>query len=312
MTEQQNLQPVSPNSAPTSPVNAVHACYHCGLPVPKGTHFGVAVGGEVRAMCCAGCEAVASAIVAAGLDDYYSRRDNYAESPLDALSGVPGNLSIFDRPEIQAGFVGHPSDDEREASLILEGITCPACIWLNETHLARQPGIVAVNINYTTNRALVRWDARLTTLSAILAAVQSIGYRAYPYDSHALEAVQRRESRALLARFAIAGLGMLQVMMYALPGYLAEQDRIANDLGSLMRWAALALTLPVVFYSAYPFFSGAWRDLRSGRVGMDVPVALAVAIAFTASVYATITGRRRGLFRLGRHVRFSLAGCALS
>ena len=240
-------------------------------------------------MCCAGCAAVASAIVDAGLDNYYARRDKYPESRVDALPELVTDLSLFDRPEVQAGFVTSASAEHREAALILEGITCPACVWLNETHLARQPGIVAVRINYTTNRALVRWDTRLTSLSAILAAIRDIGYRAYPYDAQSLEAAQRREARGLLARFAIAGLGMLQVMMYALPGYLAEDGRIASELSSLMHWAALMLTLPVVLYSAFPFFSGTWRDLRAGRVGMDVPVALAIALAFSASVLATIT-----------------------
>jgi Cu2+-exporting ATPase len=240
-------------------------------------------------MCCAGCEAVASAIVAAGLDDYYARRDNYPESRLDALPDIVTDLSVFDRPEIQAGFVTQPSPEQSEAALILEGITCPACVWLNETHLARQPGVVAVNINYTTNRARVRWDTRVTSLSAILAAIQGIGYRAYPYDAQSLEAAQRREARGLLTRFAIAGLGMLQVMMYALPGYLAADGRIAADLRSLMDWAALILTLPVVLYSAFPFISGAWRDVRTGRVGMDVPVALAILIAFAASLLGTVS-----------------------
>ena len=153
VTEPSNLPALPSVSGSTL---KTHACYHCGLPVPKGTHYEVDIGGETREMCCAGCEAVASAIIAAGLDDYYTRRENFPESPLDGVPGIVGNLLVFDRQEIQAGFVTHASADEREVSLILEGITCPACVWLNETHLARQPGIVAVNINYTTNRVLVR------------------------------------------------------------------------------------------------------------------------------------------------------------
>jgi Cu2+-exporting ATPase len=241
-------------------------------------------------MCCAGCEAVASAISAAGLDDYYTRRDNYPQSPREALPQIVSELKVFDRPEIQDRFVTQPAEYEREASLILEGITCPACVWLNETHLMRQTGVVAVNINYTTNRATVRWDTRRTSLSQILAAINAIGYRAYPYDAQSLEASRKREARSLLARFAIAGLGMMQVMMYALPRYLAEGG-IDQGLYSLMNWAALILTVPVVFYSSLPFMSGAWRDIRYRRVGMDVPVAAAIIIAFAASVIATVTGK---------------------
>ena len=271
-------------------VQEANLCYHCGLPVAPGTRHQAVIGGMSRAMCCAGCEAVASAIVAAGLDDYYTRRDYYPQSPQEALPEIANHLKIFDRPEVQNRFVTQAGPHEREASLILEGITCPACIWLNESHLLRQPGVVTANINYTTNRARVRWDTRATSLSRLLAAISAIGYRAYPYDVQSMEAARKRESRNLLACFAIAGLGVMQVMMYALPRYIADDGTLDRALDSLMNWAALILTTPVVFYSSLPFMSGAWRDVRNRRVGMDVPVAAAIVIAFAASVLATVTG----------------------
>ncbi|MGD2139689.1 MAG: heavy metal translocating P-type ATPase [Burkholderiales bacterium] len=276
---------------PTLRSRDVGECYHCGLPVPAGADYQVSISGIDRPMCCAGCAAVASAIVDAGLESYYTRRDNYPPSPREAVPALVGELEVFDRPEIQNRFVTQPAAHEREATLILEGISCPACVWLNESHLSRQPGISAVSINYTTNRARIRWDMRETSLSRILDAINAIGYRAYPYDPQSLEAMQKRESRSLLARFAIAGLGVTQVMMYALPRYLAGDDGIDRSLESLLNWAALILTTPVVFYSAMPFLSGAWRDVRNRRVGMDVPVALAIIIAFAASLLATATGK---------------------
>ncbi len=241
-------------------------------------------------MCCPGCVAAASAIVSSGLGSYYTRRDSYpASSPREVLPEAVRDLKVFDRPEIAARFVAEPSEHEHEATLILEGISCPACVWLNETHLSRTPGVVAASINYTTNRARVRWDTRRTSLSGILAAIAAIGYHAYPYDARALEAARKREARNLLARLAIAGLGVMQVMMYALPRYIAQQDGIEQSLDALMNWAALILTVPVVLYSAQPFMAGAWRDIRNHRLGMDVPVAAAVVIAFSASVLATLT-----------------------
>ncbi len=270
--------------------DAKSGCYHCGLPVPQGLTLSVTIDGVPRAMCCAGCQAVAQAIVDNRLDDYYRHRDALPESPREALPAVLGELTLFDHPDVQKTFVRPLAGHEREASLILEGITCAACVWLNEQHLTRQAGVTAVDINYATRRARVRWDEQRIKLSGILAAVASIGYHAYPYDAARSEEIAQRERRAALWRLFVAGFGMMQVMMYALPVYLADEGSMSADVEQLMRWASLVLTLPVVLYSAAPFFRNAWRDLRLMRVGMDVPVALGVGAAFAASLWATLAG----------------------
>jgi Cu2+-exporting ATPase len=155
------------------------------LTIPQGAHFGVDIDGQHRALCCAGCQAVAEAIVANGLTDYYKHRDALPESPREALPAALQELGLFDHPDVQKNFVRPVGEHEREASLILEGITCAACVWLNESHIAKQPGVTAVDINYATRRARVRWDENLTRLSAILEAIQAIGYRAHPCSSPA-------------------------------------------------------------------------------------------------------------------------------
>ena len=241
-------------------------------------------------MCCAGCQAVAQAIVVNGLDDYYRHRDAMPESPREALPAVLGELTLYDNPDVQKSFVRSLPEHEREASLILEGITCAACVWLNEQHLTHQAGVTSVEINYATRRARVRWDERRIKLSGILAAVAAIGYHAFPYDAARSEEIARRERRSALWRLFVAGFGMMQVMMYAVPAYVADEGTMSADIESLMRWASMVLTLPVVLYSAAPFFRNAWRDLLLKRVGMDVPVALGVGAAFIASLWATLIG----------------------
>jgi Cu2+-exporting ATPase len=266
-------------------------CYHCGLPIPAGLDLAVEIGGQRRQMCCAGCQAVAQAIVANGLADYYRHRDALPESPREALPQIVADFALFDHPDVQKNFVrraeGAAGEHEQEAALILEGITCAACVWLNESHVRRQPGVTTVDINYTTRRARVRWDERVTKLSAILEAIAAIGYRAHPYDVGRSEELAQKERKAALWRLFVAGFGMMQVMMYAVPVYLADGD-MTPDIEQLMRWASLILTVPVVLYSAAPFFTSAWRDLKLSRVGMDVPVALGVGAAFAASVWATL------------------------
>ena len=239
-------------------------------------------------MCCAGCEAVAQAIVANGLTEYYRHRDALPESPREALPAALQELGLFDHPDVQKSFVRPVGEHEQEAALILEGITCSACVWLNEAHIRRQPGVTAVDINYATRRARVRWDARQTRLSAILESVVAIGYRAHPYDVARSEELAQKERKAALWRLCVAGFGMMQVMMYAVPVYIADGDMTA-DIEQLMRWASLILTTPVILYSSAPFFVSAWRDLKLRRVGMDVPVALGVGFAFGASLWATLS-----------------------
>jgi Cu2+-exporting ATPase len=264
-------------------------CYHCGLPVPDAAGFSVDIGGQPRRLCCGGCQAVARAIVDNGLADYYRQRDALPESPREAMPAALAGLELFDHEGFQKTFVRELDAAEREAALIVEGITCAACIWLIEKHVAVQPGVLGVEINFTSHRARVRWDAAQTKLSAVLAAVAAIGYRAHPYDAARSEALARKERRGALWRVFVAGFGMMQVMMYAVPVYLAGDGEMTPGIESLMRWASLALTLPVVGYSAAPFFRGAWRDLGQRRAGMDVPVAIGVGVAFLSSVWATLT-----------------------
>ncbi|MBK9955658.1 MAG: heavy metal translocating P-type ATPase [Rhodocyclaceae bacterium] len=279
----------SQNSFPAKPSFLSETCYHCGLPVPAGSDFPVEIDGHRREMCCAGCHAVASAIVDGGLGDYYRHRDAMPESPREAIPTALRELGLFDHPDVQKNFVRPVGEHEKEAALILEGITCSACVWLNEQHLARQPGVTAVDINYATRRARVRWDEQRIKLSQILEAIAAIGYRAHPYDATRSELLAQKERRAALWRLFVAGFGMMQVMMYAIPVYLADDGTMTSDVERLMRWASLALTVPVIFYSAAPFFRNAWRDLKFRRVGMDVPVALGVGAAFLASLWATVT-----------------------
>ncbi|MFZ5556581.1 MAG: heavy metal translocating P-type ATPase [Pseudomonadota bacterium] len=300
----------TPTPATAGPARGNAApCYHCGLPVPAGTAYAALIDGARRPMCCPGCEAVAQSIVRAGLGDYYRHRSALPASPRDTVPEFLKQLDVYDAPRVQASFVRAETADVREASLILEGIRCAACVWLNEQHLARLPGVLSVNVNYTTHRARVCWDASRIRLSGILRAIAAIGYIAHPFDPARQEALHRRERRRALWELFVAGFGAMQVMMYAVPTYLAGEGDMPRDIEALMRWAALILTLPVVLFSAARFFRGAWNDLRGGRVGMDVPVALGVALAFGASVVATVTGEGQVYFdSVAMFVFFLLGG----
>jgi Cu2+-exporting ATPase len=268
------------------------ACFHCGLPVTEAGRYTAVVDGAVREMCCPGCRAVAETIAGAGLASYYRSRESLPPREPGAEPRPPtarAMLEVYDRPELQRGFVTERADGTREAVLILEDIHCAACVWLNEQHLARQPGVTSVDINYVSRRARVRWDPAQIRLSQLLAAVEAIGYHAWPDDDANRARVERSERRQALWRLGVAALGMMQVMMYAYPAYIAGAGELPLDLERLMRYASLVLTLPVVLFAAAPFFRGAVRDLGMKRLGMDVPVALGVAAGFLGSCWSTFT-----------------------
>ncbi len=263
------------------------ACFHCGDTVDRPGAWRTAVDGVEQEMCCAGCRAVAEAIVAAGLSDYYRTRSQPAAA--GALPEAIESLRIWDDDEVQSRFV-RAGDDVREATLLVDGMRCGACVWLLEQTLQRQPGVVGASVNLATERATIRWNPAQTRLSRLLDAIGRIGYTARPFDVHGRELQIQRTSKALFRRLFVATLMMMQVMMYAFPAYIAAPGDIEPAHESLMRWASLLLTIPVVLYSATPFFAGAWRDLRARSLGMDVPVTIGILAAFSASVHATVVG----------------------
>lgn len=265
-------------------------CFHCGLPVTPGGGYQATVDGAKRDFCCPGCQAVAETIEAAGLVDFYRQRDDW--SPRPAVPDLPAlrDLSIYDREDLQAGLVSQDDTNHASASLILEGLTCAACAWLSERHVANLPGVVDFRVNYATHRASLRWDTQQISLSKVLEAVSAIGFSAHPFDAGRQESFQRQEQRRALRRLAVAALGMAQVMMLAVALYAGEYSGMGESMQQFLRWVSLLITVPVLLYAAQPFFRGLWRDLRYHHLSMDVPVALALAGAFSISVWFTWQG----------------------
>lgn len=264
-------------------------CFHCGLPVPVGAPYHAVILGEDRAMCCPGCQAVAEAIVQNGMEDYYHHRTEPGARPNNDLERVLEEMAVFDRPEMQKSFVANREGDIREASLILEGIVCAACIWLTEKHVKQLPGIVSFSVNFSTQRALVVWDNREVSLSDILRAIAAIGYRAHPYDPNRQDRVFKRERHILMQRLAVAGLVYLQVMMISLSLYFGDFLGINDQLRYFFWWMSLILSTPIVFYSGQAFFKPAWRDLKQKQIGMDLPVSLSIILAYSGSVWAVVS-----------------------
>ncbi len=282
------------------------SCFHCGLPTGAAQDVLRAhVGGMSRAFCCAGCLALAQALDQAGFAHLYAGEFRFGR-PLDgaARARLEPVWQAYDTDELRARFVRRlddatePLPEERprerppqrfEITLAPENIRCAACAWLIEQKLAQLPGVETAVANLATRRVLVRWRGNALTVAQLLGALADIGYTAWPFEFSAADRQDSVARRGLLMRLAVAMLGMMQVMMYAWPVYTHEGSIAATHL-RLLQWASLALTLPVIVYSAAPIFAGAWRSLRQRHVGMDVPVALGLAAAFGASLLATVRG----------------------
>ncbi|MFQ5643751.1 MAG: heavy metal translocating P-type ATPase [Thiogranum sp.] len=265
-------------------------CFHCGLPVPDGADYSVEIMGQQQPMCCRGCQAVAGAIVAGGLTDFYRYRTEKSPRAQELIPEELNELELYDRDDLQKSFVRRQPGEEREAALILEGIVCAACVWLNERHVKALPGVLDFAVNYSTHRARVRWDNQRIRLSEILEAISAIGYHAHPFDPGRQEQLYKQEKKQALRRLAVAGLGMMQVMMLAVALYAGAYEGMSEALRGFLRWVSLLITTPVILYSARTFFTSAWRDLKSRRLGMDVPVSLAIGGAFLASAWSTLRG----------------------
>lgn len=264
-------------------------CYHCGLPIPANAkpEWKVHIAGADQAMCCPGCTAVAQTIMDLGQESYYLNRSEYAATA-EGAQVLPPELQLYDNADPR--FVCRENTSERETTLAVDGIRCAACVWLIEQRLNQLPGVASAQLNVATERLYVRWRSDDCRPGDILAALHTIGYSAYPYDAARHSVQQQQAQRTLGRQLFVAGLSMMQVMMYVAPAYMAEDGTLDENMAQLMRWASLLLTAPAIFYSALPFWRGAWSSLRARALGMDVPVALGIAAAFGASVLSTFQG----------------------
>jgi Cu2+-exporting ATPase len=258
------------------------ACYHCGLPVPAASYYPVRIQGKTQLMCCPGCQAVAMAIVDGGLDSFYQYRTANNDRP-ELLASQ--QWDIYDLPEVQSEFVIPFDDRFKQANLLLEGISCAACSWLIETHLKKNPAVQSVTVNVSTHRCAIVWDAQ-TPLSLIFQSLVAIGYLPRPATDDQQQQLIKKENRIALFRIGVAGFGTMQAMMVAVGMYTGATDFWLD----FLRWLSMLVATPVVFFSAWPFFLAAWRSLQMRHLVMDVPVALAIGLAYGASVWATISG----------------------
>ena len=206
--------------------------------------------------------------------------DATASTTLLTLLDDPGEWSAFSRP-----LAGQSSC--WESSVVFDGMHCAACALTIEDALRKVPGVLSADISAASHRGRIVWSDTTIKPSSWMQAAAHVGYPAVPAGDAFANDRRRVETRQALWRLGVAGLCMMQVMMYAWPAYVAEPGDLAPDMAQLLRWASWVLSLPVLLFSCSPFFKNALRDLRHRRVSMDMPAALGMVITFVVSSMGT-------------------------
>jgi Cu2+-exporting ATPase len=260
------------------------ACFHCGEPLPAHGARHVVLGAEARDYCCAGCEAAAELIAACGLGDYYRVR---TAAPTPSGDGRP-DLSAWDIPGVVDASIERDGD-ARAMTILVDGIRCAACAWLIQAVLKRQGGFSEVEVNATTSRARLAWRGDEIPLSRRLSSLVALGYTPLLPNrgSAAAEIAARRRA---LKKLVVAGLGMMQAMMFAEALYFGDGGSMDIATRDLFRWLGLLVSAPVIAYAGSDFFRGALLEWRWRRPGMDFLVSVTVLLAYVASFVETLRG----------------------
>ncbi len=261
-------------------------CNHCQLEFEEKALFSSFIKGEQKYFCCKGCEGVYRLLYLQGLEDFYNKLGN---NTLDSFVDSKDSLETFDTQSFLDKYV-IKKDSLYEISLILEKIHCIACVWLNEKILSKQKGIIKVCINYTTNKATLLFDLESIKVSEIIAIIRSIGYDAHIYDVRLQEQYAQKQKRDYYIRLSVGIFCMMNIMWIAVAQYAGYFSGISLPMRNILNIAGFALSTPVLFFSGWVFWKGAYFALKHKTPNMDLLVISGATLAYLYSIYASFKG----------------------
>ncbi len=186
--------------------------------------------------------------------------------------------------------------------LSLPGIHCVNCLTVVERGLGAVPGVRSARVNLSLRRVSVEGDPAVTA-DGLVKALRHLGYEAHELDPGLLSVAETdRHGRDLLLRLAVAGFAMMNVMLLSVAVWAGAGDQARW----LFHWTSAAITVPAVTYAGMPFFRSAFASLRAGRLGMDVPISLALVLSTAISVSETVMGGQRAWFEAAVMLTFFL------
>ena len=265
------------------------ACTHCNLTFSEEVLIKEEIHGETCYFCCKGCQGVYHLLNAEGLGTFYDKLGDTQLQPASQPSSDNSDLEKFDLEGFKNKYIKVHEDGLCEINLIIEGIHCSACVWLNEKVLHKTDGILEANINYTNNKAKIIWDPDTLALSHIIQTIRSIGYNAYPYDPALQEERAVATRKTYYTRILVAVFGSMNIMWLAIAHYAGYFSGIEQSYKNILNVAQFILATPVLFYSGWIFFRGAHYGYKNNIVNMDTLVASGALLAYIYSIYAMIT-----------------------
>ena len=243
--------------------------------------------------CCNGCQGVYHLLKDDGLDDFY---DKMGKNTLEQPLAVGVDSSNFDMDSFTKRYVKTTNDGFSRVDLIIEGIHCAACIWLNEKVLDATDGILEASINFTNNKAKIIWDEDTIKLSQIINKIRSIGYNAYPYERSEAEKKATSNKRDYFLRMSVAIFASMNIMMIGVAKYAGFFSGMEDETLRLVHFAEFIFSTPVLFYSGWVFFRGAYYGLKNKILNMDFLVSSGATLTYIYSLYILFGGEGHSYF----------------
>jgi P-type Cu+ transporter len=256
-------------------------CSHCHLQFSED----VMIKDGEHLFCCNGCQGVFHLLSDEGLDGFYEKASGVTLTPPTQQYEDSSN---FNAPAFYDKFVKVNSEGFYEVSLIIEGIHCSACVWLNEKALHKMDGVVDASINFTNNKAHIIWADDVVKLSQIIDMIRAVGYNAYPYDANLQEAHANKVRKDYYLRMAVAIFSSMNVMWIAVAQYAGYFSGITQEMKTILNIAEGILATPVLFYSGWVFFRGAYYGMKNRAVNMDLLIATGASLTYVYSIYITL------------------------
>lgn len=264
-------------------------CDHCHLEYEKE----VMIKDYSLHFCCKGCQGVYHLLKTDGLDSFYDKLGNKTIAP---PLEVDNDVEKFDTHSFEENFITTTNEGFKKIDLIIEGIHCAACVWLNEKVLFDTEGIIEANINFSTNKAKIVWDNEKIKLSQIILKIRSIGYNAYAYDATIADEKATKSKRDFFIRMMVAVFATMNIMMLSVAKYTGFFTGIDEQIKNYIHFGEFILSTPVLFYSGWIFFKGAYYGLKNRILNMDFLVSSGATFSYIYSLYILFGGKGESYF----------------